>query len=86
MDRAEIAVEIRNFVMRESNITDENLLGDDVDLFSDGILDSLMAVSLISFCEERFGCRLSGQDFSEEDMRSIAALANLIAGKAPQQH
>lgn len=78
MDKTEIAAEIRQFVVRESNLTDHNLLSDDVDLFSDGILDSLMVVSLVSFCEERFGCELSGQEFSEEDLRTIAALATLI--------
>lgn len=83
MDKAEIAAEIRQFVARESNMADESLLGDDVDLFSEGILDSLMAVSLVSFCEERFGCKLGGQDLSEEDMRTIAALASLIAGQKP---
>jgi len=86
MDKTEIDGEIRQFVVHESNITDDRLLGDDVDLFSDGILDSLMAVSLVSFCEERFGCMLTGQDFSEEDMRTIGSLATLIAGKKPEQH
>ncbi len=86
MDKTEIAAEIRRFVVRESNITDDSLLGDDVDLFSDGIFDSLMVVSLVSFCEERFGWNLSGQEFSEEGMRTIAALATLIAGSKPEQH
>jgi acyl carrier protein len=86
MDKTEIAAEIRQFVVRESNINDDSLLGDDVDLFSDGILDSLMVVSLVSFCEERFGWKLSAQEFSEEDMRTIAALATLIAGRKPEQH
>lgn len=86
MNKTEIAAEIRQFVARESNIADASLLGDDVDLFGDGILDSLMAVSLISFCDEKFGCELSGQEFSEEDMRTIAALATLIAGRKPEQH
>jgi acyl carrier protein len=81
MDKTEIAAEIRQFVMRESNIANAALLGDHVDLFRDGILDSLMVVSLVSFCEERFGCELSAQEFSEEDMRTIAALATLVAGK-----
>jgi len=80
MDKAEIADEIRQFVARESNIADDSLLGDNVDLFSDGILDSLMVVSLVSFCEERFGWQLNGQEFSEEDLRTIAGLATLIAG------
>jgi len=83
MTKTEIASEIRQFVVQESNITDDSLLGDDVDLFSDGILDSLMAVSLVSFCEARFGCKLSGQEFSEEDMRTIGSLAALIASRKP---
>ncbi len=78
MDKTEIAAEIRQFVAREAKIADHSLLSDDVDLFSDGILDSLMVVSLVSFCEERFGCELSGQEFSEEDLRTISALATLI--------
>lgn len=85
MNKTEIAAEIRRFVVRESNIDDDSLLGDDVDLFRDGILDSLMVVSLVSFCEQRFGCELSGQEFSEEDLRTIAALATLIAGRKPEQ-
>ena len=83
MDKTEIAAEIRQFVVRESNLADDSLVGDDVDLFSDGILDSLMVVSLVSFCEERFGCELSGQ---EEDLRTVAALATLIAGRKPGRH
>jgi len=86
MDKTEIATEIRRFVARESNIKDDSLLGDDVDLFSDGIFDSLMVVSLVSFCEERFACELTGAEFSEEDLRTIAALASLIAGRKPEQH
>ena len=86
MDKTEIAAEIRQFVLRESNMRDDSLLRNDVDLFSDGILDSLMVVALVSFCEERFGCELSSQELSEEDMRSIAALATLIAGRRLEQH
>jgi acyl carrier protein len=85
MDRTQIAAEIRAFVARESGIADHRLLCDDVDLFRDGILDSLMAVSLVSFCEEKFGCELSGQEFSEDDLRTIGALATMIAGRKPER-
>ena len=40
-------------------------------LFSEGILDSLMVVSLVSFCEEKFGLELTGHEFSEENLRTI---------------
>jgi acyl carrier protein len=84
MDTTEIADEIRQFVARESKIADPSLLGDDVDLFRDGILDSLMVVSLVSFCEEKFGCELTGQEFSEEDLRTIGGLAALVAAAKPR--
>ena len=84
MDRTEIAAEIRRFVVCESRVADDSLLGDDVDLFSEGILDSLMVVSLVSFCEEKFGLELTGQEFSEENLRTIAALTTLIAGRKPE--
>jgi acyl carrier protein len=86
MHKTEIAAEIRRFVVRESNLSNDSLLGDDVDLFRGGILDSLMVVSLVSFCEERFGCELSGQSFSEEDLRTISALATLIADRKLEQN
>jgi acyl carrier protein len=84
MDRTEIAAEIRRFVVCESRVADDSLLGDDVDLFSEGILDSLMVVSLVSFCEEKFGLELTGQEFSEENLRTIAALTALVAGRKPE--
>jgi acyl carrier protein len=86
MDKTAIAAEIRRFVMHESNIGDDGLLSDDTDLFRDGILDSLMVVALVTFCEEKFGCELSGQEFSEGDMRSIATLAALIAERKLAQN
>jgi len=78
MDKLRIGAEIRRFVARESGIAEGNL-PDDADLFRDGILDSLMVVSLVSFCEEKFRVDLSGQDFSEEDLRTIAALSTMVA-------
>jgi acyl carrier protein len=78
MSKGEIVTEIRRFLARESKIADHSLIGEDVDLINAGILDSLMAVLLISFCEQRFGCDLSGQDLSEDDMRTIGGLADAV--------
>jgi acyl carrier protein len=78
MSKGEIIAEILRFVARESNIADHSLISEDVDLINEGLLDSLMAVLLISFCQERFGCDLSGQDLSEDDMRTIGGLADAI--------
>jgi acyl carrier protein len=85
MSKAEIVNELLRFVARESNIADLSLIGEDVDLINEGILDSLMAAVLISFCQERFGCDLSDRDFSEDDMRTIGGLADVIAGRVKQQ-
>lgn len=85
MDRTAVAHEIRRFVLLQSGLPD-SLVGDDTDLFGEGILDSLMAVLLIAFCEERFGCKLNGADFSEEDLKTIASLANIVASARNGQH
>jgi acyl carrier protein len=83
MGRDEIVAELVLFVARESDIADHSLIGEDVDLVSQGILDSLIVASLMAFCQERFGCDLIGEDLSEDDLRTIGGLADIIAG--PQQ-
>ena len=84
MSKAEIVSEILLFVARESNIADHSLIAEDVDLIDQGILDSLMAASLVSFCQERFGCDLNDQNLSEDEMRTIGGLASVIAGEVKQ--
>ena len=72
MDLNTVATEIRTFVVGESGLEDASFLSKDTDLMEAGILDSLMMVSIITFCEERFGCAFSLEELTEENFRSVS--------------
>ena len=58
------------FVMVESHETD---------LLAAGILDSLTLVQMLMHLEEHFGLRVAVEDLEIEDLRSIHAIARLVA-------
>ncbi len=84
MNRTEIVTEISQFVAQQANISDAAMIGENVDLFEQGILDSLMAALLLTFCQQRFKCDLMGQDLSEDQMRTVGGLASVIASQENQ--
>ena len=44
-------------------------------------MDSLLAVSLVSFFEDELGCSIDMSELSEENFNSLNALSSLIHGK-----
>ena len=77
-DRAAIISAVRGF-LGETRPTEAQQLEEGTNLFDSGLLDSLGIVSLIVFLEQRFGCSLSYEDLTEEHLRSLSAIADLIA-------
>jgi acyl carrier protein len=53
----ELCEPLRNFIVEEL-VSDEAPLGLDDNLLADGMIDSLGAVRLIAFIEERFGFQI----------------------------
>jgi acyl carrier protein len=51
----------------------------ETDLLAAGILDSLTLVQMLIHLEERFGLRVAVEDLEIEDLRSIHAVARLVA-------
>ena len=51
----------------------------ETDLLAAGILDSLTLVQMLMHLEERFGLRVAMEDLEIEDLRSIHAIARLVA-------
>ena len=51
----------------------------ETDLLAAGILDSLTLVQMLMHLEERFGLRVAVEDLEIEDLRSIHAIARLVA-------
>ena len=81
MERDSIVQALHQFVLEQSNLDDPSILEPDTDLFEAGLLDSLMAVSLIGFCEERFGCEMDAAELSQEQFRSLNTLAEFVSRK-----
>jgi len=72
---------IRRFIVEETNLEDESFLENDMNLFEAGLLDSLLIVSLVAFCDEEFNYSIDTADVSEENLRSLNTMADLIWNK-----
>ena len=81
----EIKNTIRQFVLT-THLPGESPgnLKDNTPLISSGILDSLAALGLVSFIEERFHIELDVDDTSIEQFDRIADIAATIARKLPE--
>jgi acyl carrier protein len=51
-------------------------------LFDEGILDSVAALDLIEFIEERFGVALEAHELSVETFGTLEAIATLVLEKS----
>lgn len=56
-------------------------LRDSDDVFSLGLMNSLLVIHLVSFVEGEFGVRLRGDDLEPKHFRTVNALTELITGK-----
>ncbi len=73
---------IRNFINDAISI---DALGDDENLFECGILNSLFAVQLMTFLEQKFGIEIEGDDLELDNFKSIAATADFVERKSGKQ-
>lgn len=53
----------------------------DTDLLETGVLDSLQFVELLLQLEQRFGFRVKVEDINLDDLRTLARIAQLVAGR-----
>jgi acyl carrier protein len=60
---------------------DPNDLNDDVRLITDGILDSLASLRLVSFLEERFGVQVEAHEVDVDHLDSLSSIAAMVASK-----
>jgi len=65
IDRITEAISL--FIMEQTNLEDESFLQKDTNLFEAGLFDSLLAVSLVAFCEREFDCIIDTSELSEEN-------------------
>lgn len=76
--RNEIADAIVMFLRTETSLADPSLINASTRLLEMGIIDSLMAMSIVAFCEERYQCQIMADDLTEESFESALAFAELV--------
>jgi acyl carrier protein len=78
MNRESVISSLRAFILANSNVDDPALLEADIDLFEAGVADSLVAVLVLSHCEEAFGCALDPLELTQENFNSLDAMADMV--------
>jgi methoxymalonate biosynthesis acyl carrier protein len=77
-DPNQVKQAIRSFIQASINLDG---LGDEVDLFESGIVNSLFAVQLMTFIERTFSIEVGSDDLDMANFKSIDATAAFIARK-----
>ncbi len=73
----ELREPLRHFI-EEELLADGAPLDSDDNLLADGMIDSLGAVRLIAFVEERFGFEIPPEDLLPENFRTVNRLAEYL--------
>lgn len=82
MNFDEIAMILDDYVKKQFEIEDDDPdYSLDVNLFDYGYVDSLGAVEIIMFVEERFGCKISQKDISKYPMNTVREIAEVVLNK-----
>ena len=72
---------IKQFILKTAYIPDDQVNNDTL-IFSQGIMDSMGFMSLISFIEESFSVRINDDELLETNFESIDAIAAFIIKKS----
>jgi len=84
----ELKAKIRQFIIEELKKSGGNIevpyLEDATPLIADGIIDSLMILSLLAFLEEEFGIILSKGEFNPENFATIQKIHDLVVSRVPK--
>ena len=78
METKQIRETVREFIAQSIDISN---LGDDVNLFESGIVNSLFAVQLMTFLERTFGFEVGMEDLEIQNFQSIDATTAFVHGK-----
>jgi len=70
--------QIRDYLERVTRHPD---LRDDQNIFDDGIVNSIFAVELVVFIEDRFNITIENNDLDFANFASIDAIASFVARK-----
>ncbi len=82
MEHDEIKLIVRDFVAAQFLPgEDPQSLTDDIKLVTDGVLDSLASLKLVSFLEERFGVSVAAHEVDVDHLDSLETIASMVKSK-----
>lgn len=81
MSVQEITDILYQFIRDKFDIGDDPDYTPEVNLFDSGFIDSMEAMEILSFVEERFQVEITQKDIMLHPMNSVAEIAAVAAGK-----
>jgi acyl carrier protein len=80
----ELSAELEAFIVEEIALgRGLAAIAPDDDLLSGGIIDSLGVTQLVTFLEDRFGIRISDDELTPANFRTLAAIEAFVGCKQP---
>jgi acyl carrier protein len=84
---SEIRESVRKYLLDNFMLDpDPSVLADDVDLNESGVLDSLSALRLMSFIEDRFHVQLELEDLESGRLYSVNGIEELVLSRVTAPH
>jgi acyl carrier protein len=80
-ERGAEEVRVREFLIQNYLITDQNELGDDDSFLERGILDSTSVLELVAYLESTFGIKVQDEELVPENLDSVARVAAFVRNK-----
>lgn len=72
---------IKQYIAEEL-LEEDELVADDENLLTDGMVDSLGMLRLVGFIEESFGIHIPPEDFVIANFKTVNDLENYLAGRS----
>jgi acyl carrier protein len=73
--REQIVEKLKEFVSKESGLRG---IAEETKLMASGALDSLLIVSIISYCETELSCSFGPDELEEQHFENVGALADQV--------
>ena len=80
----ELTAELETFIVDEVALgRGLRTIGRDEDLLAGGIIDSLGVTQLVTFLEDRFGIRVTDDELTPANFRTLASIEAFVGCKQP---
>jgi acyl carrier protein len=81
VNREVVIATLKEFIVRESGLGETAKIDAQTRLLEAGVLDSLMIMTIIAYCEEAFNCSFDPDELEEKDFETLTALADQVCLK-----